>query len=314
MLRLENDLLRIDVLPELGGKILHWVHKPHDRDWLWQNPHVGPAILPPGTPFDEYWCGGWDENFPGDTAEIHDGRLYPDHGELWTTAFDWDAQQSGDSITLHLSAAGRTTPTRMERWITLPAHSPAVRFRHRLTHVGKHGFDYLWKFHPALRVGPGCEIVVPAGRGRIAGPGLGRLSDTTLDFTWPRVPGRDGTEINMSRPPQQPTPGYEMVFLTELKAGWFAVIDHPMRCGFGMAFDTKVFNCLWLFQTFGGWRGHHVIVPEPATGYPYLLDDAKSAGRIARLEPGQLIETESAAVVFTGQDRVEHIAIDGTIS
>jgi len=37
VLRLESDLLRIDVLPELGGKILHWVYRPLDRDYLWQN-------------------------------------------------------------------------------------------------------------------------------------------------------------------------------------------------------------------------------------------------------------------------------------
>ena len=315
VLRLESDLLRIDVLPELGGKIYHWIHKPTDRDFLWQHPRILPKVMPAGTNFDDNFSGGWDELFPNDRAGRHRDEFYPDHGEYWTQPFEWDARQARGELTLHLWAEGCVTPTRMERWITLTAASPVVRMRYRLTHLGQHGFDYLWSIHPALAVGPQSQLVIPAGKGLIASPGYGRLTCEPLEFTWPNVPGSDGKTFDMSRiPVGVDVPGYEMVFLTELREGWYAHLDHATGGGFGMAFDQELFNTIWLFATHGGWRGLHTVIPEAATGYPGDLAEAVEKGRCARLAAGQVIETETAVVVFTDKDRVEHISPDGVVA
>ena len=315
VLRLESDLLRIDVLPELGGKIHRFIHKPEDRDWLWQHPRIKPAIMPAGSNYDDNFCGGWDELFPNGAAGQHQGEVYPDHGEYWTKSADWDVHQAGDAITLHLLAEGSVTPTRMERWITLTASSTVVRFRHRLTHLGEHGFDYLWSLHPALAVGPTSELIIPAGRGVIGYPGLGRLAADRAEFDWPHVPGRDGATFDISRTPERTdVPGFEMVYLTELREGWYAHLDHATESGFGLAFDRELFDTAWVFQSHGGWRGLHLAIVEPATGYPEDLAAAAESGRLSHLAAGQVIETETTAVVFAGRDMVEHIGIDGTVS
>jgi len=314
VLRLESDLVRIDVMPELGGKIYHWIHKPEDRDYLWQHPRVKPTILPPGTGYDDTFSGGWDELFPSDSPGEHEGEVFPDHGEYWTTKFDWDVDEAKSRTTLHLCAEGSVTPTRMERWITVEPSSTVVRFRHRLTHLGGHGFDYLWKLHPALRVGPSHEILIPAGKGTVATPGCGRLSAESLEFTWPDVPTKDGSTTDFSKvPASSGVPGYEMVYLTELHDAWAAVLDHSTGSGFGLAFDRELFNNVWLFQSYGGWRGLHVAILEPCTSYPYSLAEAAASGRVARLEGGRMLETETTAVVFTGRKKVDHIDIDGKV-
>jgi len=310
---LENDRIRLEVMPELGGKIYRWIHKAEDRDYLWQNPAVRPEILPDGTGYDDHFCGGWDENFPSDSPELHDGMQYPDHGEYWTQPFAWDVVQDVDSLTLYLWAEGTVTPTRMERWITITAGSTVVRQRYRLTHLGGRAFDFIWKFHPALRVGASHELIVSAGRSRVASPGMGRLAEDPIEFTWPLAPGRDGRPVDLSRIPAGDVPNSEMVYVTELRDGWFALVDHASRSGFGMAFDRSLFNTLWLFQSFGGWHGVRVVVPEPATGYPYMLAEAAKSGRISRLESGQVIETETATVIFTDRDQVTHISRDGEV-
>jgi len=315
VLRLESDLLRIDVMPELGGKIYHWIHKPEDRDYLWQHPRIKPAVLPPGTNYDDTFSGGWDELFPSDAPGEHRGEVYPDHGEYWTRCFDWEVEESPQSVTLHLRAEGNVTPTRMERWITVEASSTVVRFRHRITHLGEHGFDYLWKLHPALRVGSSHEILISAGKGLIATPGCGRLSADTLDFVWPRVPGRDGATFDLSKvPATSGVPGYEMVYLTELRDGWCAVLDHATGSGFGLAFDPRIFSTVWLFQSYGGWRGLSLAILEPCTTYPYSLAEAARSGRVAHLAGGEVLETETAAVIFTGRSRVSAIRPDGSVT
>jgi hypothetical protein len=99
-----------------------------------------------------------------------------------------------------------------------------------------------------------------------------------------------------------------------LKGGWYAAIDRATRSGFGLAFDPALFTCLWLFQSHGGWRGLRLAIIEPCTGWPYDLGEATTSGRCSRLDPGQVIETRTTAVIFTGRDEVSGIGLDGQCS
>lgn len=315
VLRLENDRLRVDVLPELGGKILHFVQKSEDRDWLWQHPAIAPALLPNSINYDDNFCGGWDDCFPNVAPGQHAGEVYPDHGEYWTRRFDWQADRSGEAITLYLRAEGGITPTRMEKWLTLEAGGCALRIRHRITHLGEHAFDYLWAQHPALRVSPTHEFIIPAGGGVVGSPGSGRLAADGGEFRWPMVPGRDGAMIDFSKVPAGPkAAGYEMAYVTQLNAGWYAALDRASGSGFGLAFDRSVFNTLWFFRSHGGWRGLHVAILEPCTGWPYDLGQAAAQGRCGRLQPGQVLETQTTAVIFTGRSTVSDITLQGNVS
>lgn len=315
VLRLENELLRVDVLPELGGKILHLVHKPEDRDYLWQHPSIDPAVLPNASNYDDNFCGGWDDCFPNVAAGVHAGEVYPDHGEFWTRRFEWHVDRSPDAITVYLQARGHVAPVRFEKWITLGRGSTTVKIRHRITHLGEHPFDFLWAQHPAVAVGPTHELIIPAQRGVIGSPGSGRLAAESSEFTWPHVPGRGGKLIDFSKVPASTgVPGYEMVYLKPLDAGWYAVLDRATRSGLGLAFDRDVFNTLWLFQSHGGWRGLHVAILEPCTGWPCDLAEAAAREQCARMQPGQVIETQTAAVVFSGRETVSHIDTNGIVS
>ena len=66
IIRLENELLSIDVLPELGAKIYNFTHRPSNRNLLWHNPRIPPARQTIGAKFDDVWSGGWDELIPND--------------------------------------------------------------------------------------------------------------------------------------------------------------------------------------------------------------------------------------------------------
>jgi hypothetical protein len=315
VLRLENELLLVDVLPECGGKIWRLVHKPSGRDLFWQHPRIAPGVWSPGTNYDDTFSGGWDELFPNGGPGTHAGEVYPDHGEYWTRPFDWNVDAEPDRITLHLVAEGAVTPTRMERWLTLTAGSPALKIRYRLTHLGGADLDYLWSLHPALPAVPGARLWVPGETGQIATPGFGRLADQPVDFQWPLAPGRDGKPIDLSRlpGPEESVPGYEMVYVTRLREGWFAVVDPASQIGLGLAFDRDLFQNMWIFQSFGGWRGLRTIVVEPCTGYPVDLGEASRSGRCARLQAGQVVETWATAVAIAGRAEIGRIDREGQL-
>ena len=154
-------------------------------------------------------------------------------------------------------------------------------------------------------------LCVPRAGGVIGSPGSGRLAAESAEFTWPQVPGRDGRLIDWSTVPTEPVPGFEMLFLTSLSAGWYALVDQASKTGFALAFDQALFNTLWLFRTHGGWRGQHLVLFEPSTGYPWNLGEAVTSGRARRLEPGQEITTSVVATVVTGEGRVSDVDRDG---
>ena len=87
---MENDAMRVVVVPEIGGKITSLVSRRTGREWLWKNPHL-PLIKPPpdATDFGAFDAGGWDEVIPTvNRCRVPNSawgeRTLTDHGELWT--------------------------------------------------------------------------------------------------------------------------------------------------------------------------------------------------------------------------------------
>src|ERR1700676_4412266 len=63
---MENELLRVVVLPEAGAKVWQIHYKPLAADLLWNNPLLAPARQALYASYDDTWSGGWDELFPND--------------------------------------------------------------------------------------------------------------------------------------------------------------------------------------------------------------------------------------------------------
>ena len=61
---LENDLLRVAVVPQIGAKIYQFVDKSINRDLLYHHPRVD--LRPPvfGVNVDNWWTGGIDDVVP----------------------------------------------------------------------------------------------------------------------------------------------------------------------------------------------------------------------------------------------------------
>ena len=159
---LENNFLKVVILPELGAKILHLIHKPSDTEMLWQNPRLTPRPLPYGSNYDDNFFGGWDELFPNDEPVLIGGDRYPDHGEIWCQPWKYLIDEITEShATVHLWCFGSVSHTRMDKWITVKADRPVIQFRQKVTNLGSSPLDFLWKLHPALAISPNHRIDLP---------------------------------------------------------------------------------------------------------------------------------------------------------
>ncbi|MCJ7711284.1 MAG: DUF5107 domain-containing protein [Chloroflexi bacterium] len=310
---LENAALRVTVLPELGGHVLELFDKSLDRNLLWANPRTAPRRAPYGAHFDDWWSGGWDEIFPtGDQALLHD-ELLPYMGETWSVPWEVRSGAEGDAAWVETVGHATIAPARFERTLHLDGNAPILRVRYRITNLDVRPLPFLWGIHPSFAVTPDHRIDLPGGTmlvGVSSDPLMGAVGST---YRWPRqpVPGRAAADRDARVVLPRDAAVFGGHWATDLEAGWLALTDTVSRRGIAIVFPHDVFPHAWLWQVYGGWRGHHHLCLEPWTGYPMQLEEAQAAGRARVLEPGASLETEVAFVLFDGLDGVGSVEPDG---
>lgn len=300
---LENDRIRVEVLPELGARVNRIEHRVSGNDLLWHNPHVEPRIVSIGACYDDNFAGGWDELFPNDFPGQVGDQAYPDHGELWCQPWDHQVIERGPGqVSLVLRRSGTVTQTAIEKVITLKAGESQLHFSHKITNTGTKGLDFLWKLHPALAIDEGDSIDIPAGRAELVDPSFGRMSEPHV-FEWPiaRRPGK--SSLDFSEVPALDG-SRDFVYVSELTDGWCALRRRQLGIGFGLVFPKEIFSSVWLFMTFGGWRGLETVVLEPCTTIPKDLNEAISRGTARHLKPSETLACSVRAVVFEGTDSI----------
>lgn len=303
---LENAALRVTVVPAMGGHVAELVDRDADRDLLWHNPRAVPRPAPYGAYFDDWWSGGWDEIFPsGDRGTLH-GEPLPYMGELWCVPWAATATRDGAVASIAAGAFGTVAAARFERTLSLRGDEPVLRARYRIENLDVRPLPFTWGIHPAFAVGAGHRIDHPGNDmlvGVSSGPGLGLPGQR---YRWPDLPDTTSPagrrDVSLVRDRDAAVFGGH--WATGLPDGWLALTDTTSRRGVAVVFDRSVFPDAWLWQVYGGWRGHHHVALEAWTSHPMDLDGALAAGRARTLGPGEVLETEVAFALHAGLDAV----------
>ena len=288
-LRVQSTALEIKVLPGIGAKIYDFTYLPTGKSLLWHNPRIAPHAYPVDANFDNYWCGGWDDAFPTCEACTHNGEQYPNLGEL--RSVEWNVVKQ-DTTEVELHAGGPISPVRARKQIRLSRESLEMTFS--VEHVGHSAMDFIWGTHPAWAVTPDCVLHIPAHRGIVGYANQPMLGEPGRHYDWPHLQ-TSGATVDMSRllPPGPNAAGH---YATDLSGGWYA-IEYPGE-NFGVLFEFPLETCpyLWMWLSYGGWRGYYVAVVEPWTSCPVTLSEAVAARTHRVLQPG---ETFSCTVRVT---------------
>lgn len=314
IVRLENELVALEILPELGAKIYKFIHKPSGASLLWNNPRLPPARVHYGARFDDNWSGGWDELIPNDIPyAFPNGDVIPDHGEVWSQACEWQVRMlSEEAITVAFTTLGRVLPTRFEKEIRLDAGQSFFRLRYAYENQGPVPVNFLWNIHPALSISPASRLELPARRGFVEAWNNDRF-EAGLEYEWPYAPDRMGriVDLRVVPPPSETVADHH--YLPDVKEGWYAVTDTEKKTGFGLVFPTAVFPHLWLFRAIGGWRGLNTLIVEVSSGYPNDLRKAIESGDCGVVAPGGAVRAEVVAVAYEGIGAVERIDANGGV-
>jgi hypothetical protein len=298
---LENEHLRVMVLPGKGGDVLEFHDKRTDVDVLWhadhnwQSPTDRPVPSVDPTMFHDHYPGGWQCNLPvaGYTDGFYDAP-YGLHGESALLPFEYDVQEGTEAVELELRAELVRYPFEITRTLRLPANESSLSIEESVTNHGNESLPYIWQHHLALGkplLGPNAELEIPAATGVVhdyADDHRNARLNGGETFDWPIAPVADGNgdadgkgELDLREIPSENATIHDVAYATDLEEGWFALANDSLDLRFAFAFPSDVFETVWYWQAFGGHMGspyfgrNYNAGLEPTTAYP--SDDIPAA-------------------------------------
>jgi len=314
---LENERVRIVLLPGKGSDVIQFLYKPLNIDFMWASqPGVPPAdaVKPSrsqGNAFLDQYLGGWQEILPnfGDPCE-YKGMKLELHDEVSLVPWRYTILENNpECVSVALEVRCVHTPFRVRKTLTLRAGC-TLEIDEQVRNESDEAMDCTWGHHPAIgapALDENCRVVVPPCRVKTQEEYVSPNSrlEKGQDCEWPMVLGRNGETMDLSQIPSKAAHSHDMAYLYGLEQGWYVLFHEGRKLGFSMSWDAEVFKYLWFWQVYGGWHGYpwygasYNLGLEPCSSYPQSLAGAVAAGTQLKFAPGETIETHLEAAVIT---------------
>jgi hypothetical protein len=253
-IKLENEFLEIEIIPELGGRVNHLIDKKNKFDWVWKNIHLETSKVDKTANYDQNWQGGWEELFPNDAIEQFSWGLGFDHGETWSHS--WVKESEGtDYIILNTD--------NLESGSFIQKKYSLFENRLRTDYKLKINFEeiFLFKLHLAVPITENCKII-------------GEFESFT------KVDEKFGNILNTSKHEYflNPIKDSNLYDFAYIKSKSNTLVVQQGKNVLNLKYDDGFLNYLWLFQSQGGWNDHNVLVLEPSSNGKKIFEDALMSG------------------------------------
>lgn len=182
---MESDQIRIELLPELGGKLVSIVYKPTGKEWMLDSGKRSLRQPEYGSTFTEWDMSGWDECFPTIIAcpsGVDPDISLPDHGELWS--LPWTHAIENNSVVCSIRSP--KLPYRFTRRISFPA-ADRVRLDYCAENEGDRTIPFLWVPHPQFAVTEPTRILLPETIKQMLCVDAGRELTVGASYLWQDV-------------------------------------------------------------------------------------------------------------------------------
>ncbi len=193
LLILENQYLRLGILPDLGGRIYECTFKPTGHNEFYSNPVIKPTSWgPPSPPYPaaaNWWlaAGGLEWGFPVE-----------EHGYEWGAAWGFDhvTQANGGVMVTVFTHGGPQSPYAVVDIILPPDTAYFVVQPHIVNPLGA-PFRFKWWANAMLAPGaankpdPELRFILPATQVTVHSTGDASLPGPGQPMAWPVVNGRD---------------------------------------------------------------------------------------------------------------------------
>lgn len=236
---LNNDDVQLEVVPELGAKIISLKNLQTGREWLW-HPAEGPSLFKNQIrdAFSNSPLVGIDECFPTIEPCSWEGRELPDHGEVWNTPWQVNDEAWANGI-LKTKTRLKISPFEFERTIELQGSE--IRINYGLHNLSAIEEKFVWAMHPLLQLEAGDQLELPASTRQLLN------GEAWVDAVTSLIPEKKCAKI----------------FAHPVSESWAAVQNGAGTDRLEFAWNSSENNTLGLWLTRGGWYGHHHFAIEP---------------------------------------------------
>ncbi|MBQ9549728.1 MAG: hypothetical protein IJU87_02845 [Lachnospiraceae bacterium] len=288
---LENDKLRVALLPEAGGKIRSLYYKPAGFEAA-ARPGAGKTYRKPeeDASFGDYDMSGIDDCFPNIDAETlsYEGRVlyYPDHGEIWSREME-TAEQSDGSLLLLLQS--RRFHYRYEKRLLLRDNELSLEYE--ILNQGDMNLPCIWTLHGLMRLEPDMRFEYPKGVRSF----LNILTDTPLgpegkvfsypdgEFDFTRLYENHGTSGRIQ-------PYYMKYYSVQSVMSGRAFVFYPsQKVKAEFSYDPVKLPWFGVWINNGGLGGDYNVAMEMSNGYYDLVSRALENRKICVLRPKERI-------------------------
>jgi hypothetical protein len=284
-LSLQNELLRIEVLPSFGGKITSLRSMRTGEEFLLP-PLNGYHPASPDADFNQSDGGGFDECLPsvGRSKSIAGEPPIPDHGDLWRQRWQVDSQDT--ILALHVDSVSR--PLNLTRLISLKGSS--VILDYDLFNRSNSPTTWLWSAHPLLRVDAGDHIELPNGIDELSVEySAGNLFRANGSIAWPLAKSTSGAIVDLSAVSDRDGVTAHKLFARMGNMGWGGLYRRRINQGLILRFDPSALPFMGIWICSGAWpengaKKQYTVALEPTTSNKDSLASAVHHGTACHLD------------------------------
>ncbi len=325
---LENEHLRVKVVPEKGSDVVEIVYKKRGYNLLYESPigfrRFGSLSPPVGTGdsgFMDYYEGGWQDIVPSPgLASSNRGASWGLHGE--SSLMPWRAAVSdeGETARLRVSTSLVRYPFHVDKMLSLAEGSRVLMVDETVTNLAEQDVEFAWLQHIVFQppmVAPGMHIDLRAGVCTAGVYKQARLKPA-VPFEWPDAPGLDGSTVDMSQEP--PAKRCEDNIYATLKEPWYAVRNANAGLTVGVSWDIAVLPYLWMWFNYGAldypwWGRSHNLGMEPSSSITELgIAEYLEKGTELRIKKGGKLRLRLSYSVADGAQPVRSVGLDGRMT
>ncbi|HWR08636.1 MAG TPA: hypothetical protein VN379_17370 [Sporomusa sp.] len=286
---LENETIRLIVLPQLGAKIASLWYKPQNFEVFFQPTDGVFRLSQYGASFAEYDTAGADEMYPTIDACLYPDRGYsarlPDHGDLWS--IPWSVTAVEDQV---LSCTqGQSLPYDFKRVITLGSSS--VRLDYRVINTGDEALYGLWAFHGLTACDENTRIILPEAGRVVNVHNSTMLGPAGTEHSFPLTVSSKGSTCCINRIKPKSARAAEKIYVKgRVKHGQAALTLNSNQLLYTLYFPKETVPYLGVWINQGGFKDEYNCALEPATGYYDSLEIAHRLNTLQAIAPGAALE------------------------
>lgn len=287
---MENNVLTLVVLPELGAKIASLTYKPQNFEVFFQPTDGRFRLSTYGAVFKEFDTAGADEMYPTiDACEYPDshypGVHLPDHGELWS--IPWQVRLSGNRICL--KARGRALPYEFERALYL--NNGCVNMEYQVINTGNKPLYGIWAFHGLVACDESTQIILPETTSVINVHESAELGSAGTLHSFPETVGKNGSTFRLDDIKPRTANDTEKFYVNgKVKTGQAALTLNNNRLLYQLIFPENKVPYLGVWINQGGFKGEYNCALEPASGFYDSPEIAYKLSSIEPLAPGTVLQ------------------------